>query len=108
MRSKTSSRPWLSAIRGLLLPVGAVLALVIFFVALDHLNGGQKAESRAQLERAVRRASVACYATEGAYPPSLEYLERHYGVQVGEGYTVRYMVVAENLMPDVTVLETAP
>ena len=49
---------------------------------------------------------MACYAAEGAYPPSLEYLKEHYGVQIdGERYTVHYMVIADNLMPDITVLE---
>ena len=49
---------------------------------------------------------VACYAAEGIYPPDLDYLKDHYGVQVDEErYTVFYSVFAENLMPDITVLE---
>ena len=57
----------------------------------------------------MRRAAVACYAAEGIYPPTLEYLEEHYGVQVDrERYTVVYDVFASNLMPDVTVLEHEP
>lgn len=87
--------------------VSAVLAVVLFFLAaLSNLNEGQRAQGKEQLERAVRRAAVACYAAEGIYPPNLEYLEEHYGVQVDrERYTVVYDVFASNLMPDVTVLE---
>lgn len=49
---------------------------------------------------------MACYAAEGIYPPDLDYLKDHYGVQVDEErYTVFYSVFAENLMPDITVLE---
>ena len=89
----------------LLLPALLVAAL-IFLSALSNLGDGQRSEGRAQLEEAVRRSAVACYAAEGIYPPSLDYLEEHYGVQVDrERYTVIYDVFASNLMPDVTVLE---
>ena len=48
----------------------------------------------------------ACYAAEGIYPPNLEYLEEYYGLQIDETrYTVHYSAFAENLMPDITVLE---
>ena len=89
----------------LLLP--AVLAAVLLFLsALSNLSDGQRSEGADQLEEAVRRSAVACYAAEGIYPPSLDYLEQHYGVQVDhERYTVIYDVFAANLMPDVTVLE---
>mgnify|MGYP003290655336 CR=1 FL=1 len=83
-----------------------VLLLVWFFSALFYLQDGQTREGRQQLEEALRRASVACYAAEGIYPPSLSYLEQHYGVQIDkERYTVFYEVFADNLMPEITVLE---
>ena len=48
---------------------------------------------------------VACYSSEGIYPPNLDYLKERYGVQVDETrYTVMYDVFADNLMPDITVL----
>jgi hypothetical protein len=55
-------------------------------------------------EENLRRGAVACYALEGSYPESLEYLEEHYGVTVDESrYTVYYSVFASNIMPDITV-----
>jgi hypothetical protein len=49
---------------------------------------------------------VACYAAEGVYPPDLDYLKEHYGLQINEErYTVFYEIFAENLMPAITVLE---
>ena len=84
----------------------AALLLVWFFSAVFHLRDGQKQEGRQQLEEALRRAAVACYAAEGVYPPMLNYLTEHYGVQVdADRYTVFYEVFAENLMPEITVLE---
>ena len=62
-----------------------------------------------QLEEALRRATAACYAAEGVYPPDLQYLKDHYGIQVDETrYTVIYDSFASNLMPDITVLESEP
>jgi len=95
-----------SLLRGLLLPVAAVAVLVCFTVALNGLSEGRSQEDLHQLEETLRRSCVACYAAEGVYPPSLDYLKDHYGLQVDESrYTVHYSVIAENLMPDITVLE---
>ena len=86
--------------------LAAVAVLLVFSAALNNLSRGRLSEGREQLENAVRRAAVACYAAEGIYPPTVEYLEEHYGVQVDrERYTVMYEVFASNLMPDITVLE---
>ncbi len=94
--------PW-----GRILAALAALALLVwFFAALGSLEQGQQALGRTRLEDALRQACVACYATEGFYPPTVEYLCRHYGIQLDESrYTVFYEVFAENLMPSITVLE---
>ena len=85
---------------------GVLLLLLWFFTALGNLASGQGEEGREQLELALRRAAVACYAAEGVYPPTLDYLTQHYGVQIqSERYAVFYDVFAENLMPDITVVE---
>ena len=87
----------------------AVAVVLMFTTALSNLREGQRSEGKQQLEDAVRRGAVACYAAEGIYPPTLEYLEEHYGIQVDrERYTVDYDVCASNLMPDITVLENMP
>lgn len=97
------------ALRALLLPVVAVAAVLCFFTALSNLESGQADEGCRQLEEALRRSAVACYAAEGIYPPDLTYLEDHYGLQIDtDRYTVYYDVFASNLMPDITVLENEP
>ena len=84
----------------------ALVVLLMFTSALSNLRDGRVSEGRQQLEDAVRRSAVACYAAEGIYPPDLEYLEEHYGIQIDwNRYTVMYEIFASNLMPDVTVLE---
>ena len=83
-----------------------LICLVWFFLSLRHLSKSQGEEGRRQLETALRRAAVACYAVEGIYPPDLNYLCNRYGLQIREDqYTVFYEIFADNLMPDITVLE---
>ena len=87
-----------------LLAVAILLSATVW--GISALGKRNAREGRAQLEDALRRAAVACYAAEGIYPPTLEYLTQHYGVQINEErYTVFYQVFAENLMPEITVLE---
>lgn len=93
-------------IRGLAIPVLAAAALFCFLAALSNLTQGQGEEGRRQLEDSLRRAAVACYAAEGIYPPTLDYLEEHYGIQIDrDRYAVFYDIFAENLMPGITVVE---
>lgn len=90
----------------LVTPLLVVAVLVGFMVGLSNLTQGHGEEDRQQLEDVLRRSAVACYAAEGAYPPNLEYLVEHYGVQINEKrYIVDYILIADNLMPDITVLD---
>ena len=90
----------------LLLPLGALCVLLLFFTALSNLDSSRGEEGRQQLEESVRRSAVACYAAEGIYPPTLDYLTKHYGLQIDESrYVVFYEIFGSNLMPDITVLE---
>ncbi|MBP3701950.1 MAG: hypothetical protein J6I64_08665 [Lachnospiraceae bacterium] len=87
----------------------AVGVMLWFLSALSNLGQGHAAEDKQQLEQALTRAAVACYAAEGVYPPDVAYLEEHYGIQIDHSlYTVKYEVIASNLMPDITVLENQP
>lgn len=96
-------------LRLLALPLAAALLLMGFAGAVNGLDRDSREESKRQLEEALRRGCVACYAAEGAYPPTLEYLQQHYGVQIDSSrYTVHYDIFAENLMPDITILENQP
>lgn len=77
-----------------------VLALAIPTMTQDVQDGGKSA-----IRDAVLRSAVQCYAVEGVYPPSLEYLEAHYGLRVNhEDYVIFYDVFASNQLPNVRVL----
>ena len=96
---------WKRFLKNLLMPLAALAVVIFFAAALEGLDRGQAEKGLDQLETALRRGSVSCYATEGVYPPTLEYLQEHYGVQIDRRrYKVYYEVFAENLMPNITVL----
>ena len=103
MKKHSRIRPLVSSV---ILPLLAAAVLLFFLTALGNLGDGQRSEGKAQLEAALHRAAVACYACEGIYPPSLDYLTEHYGIPIDHSrYVVIYEAFAENLMPDITVLE---
>lgn len=86
--------------------VACIGILSIFAVAVSNVKKGNGAEEKKQLEEAIRRSVVTCYATEGVYPPDFAYVKEKYGILVDESrYVVVYDAFAENLMPDITVLE---
>lgn len=99
-------RTILPALKALLLPLLLILVLLFFFTALNNLENSRDSKGREQLELSLRRSVAACYAAEGIYPPDVEYMEERYGLQIDkERFKVFYLPVADNLMPDITVLE---
>lgn len=93
----------------LLPPLLVLIILFCFFYAITGLGQDHAARDKQQLEQALARAAVACYAAEGIYPPDTTYLEENYGILINKDlYTVKYEVIASNLMPDITVLEKQP
>ena len=91
---------------GVLMPLLILAVLLCFMTGISNLSRGSSAEDKARLEQALKEASVACYSIEGFYPPDLEYLETHYGIRIDRRhFDVNYTAVAENIMPDITVIE---
>ena len=83
-----------------------IVVLTCFISAFTTLSQDHSAQDKLQLEAALTRSAVACYAAEGSYPSDLKYLVENYGVQINTDlYTVKYEFIASNLMPDITVLE---
>ncbi len=94
--------PWIGYIVSIVL-VAAFLYL--FSIGAGSIAVRTKEENLNALVEAVRRASVQCYAIEGRYPPSVEYLEEHYGISIDrKAYNVFYDGWASNVMPDITIL----
>lgn len=100
---KTSPRRIVSIIPG----ISIFVAIAILVVSgLAGVSRGSTEEGQRILEESLRRAAVSCYAIEGRYPPSLDYLTQHYGVVIDDNkYEVFYTgVFASNIMPEITVI----
>ena len=92
----------------------AVLLAVLVLATLGLMLGSRQVgrdldtASAQALRQAVLQAAVQCYAVEGSYPASLDYLEENYGLLVNhDRFIVTYEAFASNLMPQVNVLERA-
>lgn len=83
-----------------------VALLLVFLVAVNNISDSSVDKQKESLETALQRDIVHCYAVEGTYPPSLEYIKTHYGLTYNEElFFVDYQPVAANLMPDVTIIQ---
>lgn len=99
-------RPKSYPLRGLILPVVSFLLVFFLFIyGISDLGGSSVDQQKQSLERALHRSATQCYALEGYYPPSLEYLMKNYPITYDEKlFKIDYQPVASNLMPDITVL----
>lgn len=93
--------------RSVIFPVVCfVLLLLFFFKGMDTLGSASDAEQKKSLERALLRSAVTCYATEGFYPPGVDYLQEHYGIRYDSAkYIIDYQIEGANMMPTITVIE---
>ena len=87
----------------------AVLALIALLGAGLYVRAAraeERAESTTAVQETIERLALQCYVIEGAYPEGLDYLVENYGLAVNrEDYKIVYTPVAENLPPDVRVIE---
>ncbi len=81
------------------------LVVGAFLAGTSPLLERAETEGAETLRQAITQACVQCYAIEGRYPPSVDYLKAHYGISIDEErYYVFYEGFASNLMPDITVI----
>ena len=89
----------------LTLAVFAVLFVGVYMLVNKVSSASGSAETEL-VRDAVRSAVLTCYAVEGAYPASIDYLKDHYGLAYNEdAYMVMYDSFATNIMPTIRVVE---
>ncbi len=94
--------------RVLRMVVPALITLIIlglFLYAISLIDRSAYDKQLESLENAINRDVLQCYALEGTYPPSLEYLTDHYGLTYNEElFFVDYQALGSNIYPDVTII----
>lgn len=79
--------------------------LLIFILELSSIHDTTLQKQQESLETALMRNITHCYAVEGYYPPSLAYIEEHYGLIYDKDlFFVDYQPVGSNIRPSVTVI----
>lgn len=93
-------------VKGYLISAAFFGALVgVFMQGILSMSRRMDREGEETLRNAIARACVQCYAIEGRYPPSVQYLEENYGIRIDrERFYVFYEGFASNIMPDITVI----
>ncbi len=87
-----------------LLAIAAVLVAAVLLV--NRIATAQDTAETDIVRDAVKNAALTCYAVEGAYPDSVEYLREHYHLAYDEDrYLITYDAFASNMIPDIWVTE---
>ena len=61
-----------------------LLIIVLFYQGIESLSSSSYRRQKESLENALNRSITYCYAVEGSYPESLDYLKDHYGLTYDE------------------------
>lgn len=91
---------------------GIIFSLVLFGVfagyflyGFSNVSDTVEKQQKETLQLAIDRAIISCYAIEGSYPPSITYLEEHYGIVIDKNkFIVSYQPLGGNIRPDAQVI----
>lgn len=64
-----------------------------------------KESGKSAIKEQIGKTIRLSYSIEGVYPPSIEYLEKNYGLRIDEKYFVHYEIFADNIMPQYEVYD---
>ncbi len=84
-----------------------LLTFIVAFIFGSMIKYSENTESgqAEKAKEAVRNAAIQCYALEGSYPKSIEYLADKYGVILDrDKYIYYYECQISNIMPDIIVM----
>lgn len=93
-------------LKSVIMPVlTTALIILVLIKATDNLSRHSFREELSSAQNAVMKSAVQCYALEGRYPPTVEYLKENYGLFVNEDkFIIHYRAFASNIIPDIEVL----
>jgi hypothetical protein len=106
MSQSTFRSRLLGALRAYGLAVGLFAVITaILLRGLSSTEAASREEQMEMLKNGIRRAIVSCYAVEGSYPESVDYIVENYGVVIDASkFRVFYTIFGSNIMPDFDVI----
>lgn len=85
---------------------GFAVIVTVFLYGVSLISGTGSKGDLANVSNALERDITHCFAIEGKYPPSVEYLEENYGLAYNKDlYIIHYEVAGDNVRPTYKVLE---
>lgn len=89
----------------ILIGIVVIAFLFIQINGIDKFFESNKETSNVTIENAIRKAALECYALEGSFPPSVEYLQKNYGLMINDkAYFYHYEANGSNILPDIKVI----
>lgn len=83
-----------------------IAIIAVFVIGISMISSNNNRDEKEILEKALNKDIIHCYAVEGYYPPSLAYIEEHYGLTYNhDKYVVDYESIGNNIIPTVTIVE---
>lgn len=83
-----------------------ILVMAVFFWGVSLLSNSSVRDEKGILEDAINRDIIHCYAVEGFYPPTIDYIEEHFGLTYDhDKYLIDYESIGNNIMPNVMIIE---
>jgi len=103
--AKTSTKDRSIFIR-LVLPLLVFVIVITFFVnQMGNMAESSRRQQYEALTNALRKSIIHNYASEGYYPPSLEYIISKYQITFNSNlFFVDYQPAGANIMPNFTVI----
>ena len=88
--------------------ISIIVLLIMIAIVIKAVSSYDEAYARARLDtvrEAVYEALITCYALEGSYPGSLDYLADNYGLIIDrDRYIYHYSIFASNILPEFDVI----
>ncbi len=81
-----------------------IAAIVILLIGAERFEALDRQQNLELTKQAIQKATIQCYANEGRYPDSLEYLEKNYNLYIDyDKFNVLYDALASNIIPNINV-----
>lgn len=88
----------------------AILSFCVIFIfiyfSFQSIQKSTEDNRQDSLDKALKRGILECYALEGQYPKSLDYLVKNYHIIYNKDeFDIKYEIFASNIMPNITIIK---
>lgn len=81
-----------------------VLVIGVLLMGFNNAFSVVNDSDLSRVKQNIKDGIIECYAIEGKYPESIEYLKNNYGVYFNdESYQIHYRYLGINMMPEFDV-----